>query len=92
MESEACIEEEDELLSIEEWTNAISLFNSVLRQGNLNNYGLFESHSVCIQIIRSIQKDEGRIGSIMRKHFEKPDKGILHCLGDMLIGCYIVVL
>lgn len=51
-------------VTIEEWTDAFSIFSSVLRQGNPDNHSLSESLAVYMHLIRSIQKDGG-IGSIM---------------------------
>lgn len=46
-------------LTIEAWTDAFSIFASVLRQGNKGNSDLPEDLAIYMELIRSIQKDGG---------------------------------
>lgn len=49
----------EKYLTIETWTDAFSIFASVLRQGNKGNSDLPEDLAIYMDLIRSLQKDGG---------------------------------
>ena len=47
------------IINIENWTDAFSIYSSVLRKANPNDIGLAEDLTIYMDLIRQIQKDGG---------------------------------
>ena len=47
------------IINIENWTDAFSIYSSVLRRANPNDIGLAKDLTIYMDLIRQIQKDGG---------------------------------